>query len=174
MSKAIFPNLLKNEKFARELLKVKTGKDPGPLEHVLTCGRLEESTDLCLNVDYTAFEDEHKNIISFGVFYSPMRPVGHIELLHRVMDGYMQAKYGYIPPMFSQTAVALVHDPHYTPKWEPCEDNEFVIDMYAAQEDPALAEMIAVLQEDTYTPVTALGKAAHEYMVDIWGEDFWK
>ena len=80
------------------------------------------------------------------------------------------AKYGYCTPILNRTIVTLIpiHE------LEHCEENEFFIPMWEKQENPAIAEMLAVLLDDEHTPITALGKAALEYLVGIWGENYWE
>lgn len=173
-SKAVFPSLLGKENIVREIQKALTGKDPGPLEHVLTCSAIKAPPDICLNVDYAAFEDEHHNMITIGHFITPMRPVGYTKFLDAVTTGYMEAKYGHCPWMLNRTVIALIHDPYFIPEWEPCKDNQYIIFMGTYQENPAIAEMSAVLLDDKHNPVTALGKAVQEHLVDIWGEKYWE
>ena len=66
-NKTIFPNVLKNEKIFRELLKALTGSDPGHLEHLLLCGRDEQACEINLSVDYSVFATTS---ISFDVISS--------------------------------------------------------------------------------------------------------
>ena len=169
-NKTIFPNVLKNEKIFRELLKALTGSDPGHLEHLLLCGRDEQTCEINLSVDYSVFEDDNYNLYTLGVFHEPMIPEGYLSFLNDVTTAYTVAKYGYCTPMLNRTIVTLIpiHE------LEHCEENEFFIPMWEKQENPAIAEMLAVLLDDEHTPITALGKAALEYLVGIWGENYWE
>lgn len=170
-NKSIFPNMLKNPKIFRELIKKLIGYDPGFLEHLLLCGRHEQTYDTNMSVDYSVFEDDSYNLYTIGVYHEPMCPEGgYIKFLNDITTDYMNARYGYCPPLLNRTIVGLIP----VPKTEHCGENEFIIPMWEKQEDPAIAEMLAVLQEDEYEPVTELGKATQEYIIGIWGEDYWK
>ena len=170
-NKTLFPNMLKNPKIFRELLKKLTGHDPGFLEHLLLCGRCEQTCDINIIVDYSIFEDDSYNLYTIGIYHQPMYPEGgYIEFLDNITTNYMDAKYGYCPPTLNRTGVGLIP----VPKAEHCGENEFIIPMWENQEDPAIAEMLAVLLEDEYEPVTELGKATQEYIISIWGENYWE
>lgn len=172
-NKSIFPNMLKNPKIVRELIKKLIGYDPGFLEHLLLCGRHEQAYDanVNVNVDYSVFEDDSYNLYTIGIYYEPMYPEGgYINFLNDITTNYMNARYGYCPPTLDRTVVGLVP----VPKAECCGENEFIIPMWEKQEDPAIAEMLAVLLEDEYEPVTELGKATQEYLISIWGENYWE
>ena len=75
-NKTLFPNMLKNPKIFRELLKKLTGHDPGFLEHLLLCGRCEQTCDINIIVDYSIFEDDSYNLYTIGIYHQPMYPEG--------------------------------------------------------------------------------------------------
>ncbi len=178
INKGIFPYMLNKPKIFRELLTRLTGHDPGCLEHLLLCGKYEETwgTNLSLetniHTDYSIFEDESLNLYTIGIFHDRMYPEGYLEFLNDITTGYLEAKYGYCPPHLSRTIVGLIP----VPAAEHCEENEFLINVWEKQGDPAIAEMLAIIYEFEveHKPVTELGKAAQEYLISIWGENYWE
>ena len=168
--RGIFPYILKNAKIVRELLKELTGSDPGSLEHLLLCGRDEHTCDINLNVDYSVFEDDCSNMYAIGIYHEPMYPDMYAEFLHNIIIGYTEARFGWCLDIHKYTVIGLI--PVSKPKH--CEKNDFLIPMWEQQENPAIAEMMAVLFDDECAPVTALGKATQEHLISIWGENYWE